>query len=136
MEIVIYQDQYQDQVIDLILPIQQQEFGSSITLADQPDLLEIPRVYQQGKGNFWVALEDGRVIGTIGAIAIDDKTLILRKMFVNVNYRGKDFGIGQGLMNTLLSWARKEQIREIYLGTIEAFKAAQGANGKRWSCRF
>jgi hypothetical protein len=42
----------QTQVIDLILHIQRQEFGLPIALEDQPDLLEIPTIYQRDNGNF------------------------------------------------------------------------------------
>ncbi len=92
IKISTYHPQYQAQVIDLILRIQQQEFGVSITLSDQPDLLNIPNFYQQGNGNFWVALDGDKVIGTIAAIDFDRKNLALRKMFVNSNYRGCGVG--------------------------------------------
>jgi N-acetylglutamate synthase-like GNAT family acetyltransferase len=119
-----YQPEYQDSIIQLILPIQREEFGSAITLDDQPDLLNIPAVYQQGHGNFWIALDTNQVIGTIAAIDIGHHQLTLRKMFVAAPYRGKSIGVGQQLLNTLCQWATEHQIREIYLGTIPAFKAA------------
>ncbi|MDE1907667.1 MAG: GNAT family N-acetyltransferase, partial [Rhodospirillales bacterium] len=52
-------------VVDLILPIQQGEFGVPVTLQDQPDLLEIPAFYQINGGGFWVAEAEGRIIGSI-----------------------------------------------------------------------
>ncbi|MGV0024614.1 hypothetical protein [Phormidesmis priestleyi] len=58
MQILTYQPQYQTQVIDLILYIQREEFGLPIRLEDQPDLLSIPTIYQQGNGNFWIAVEN------------------------------------------------------------------------------
>ncbi len=119
-----YQSQYQYAVIALILPIQQEEFGLPPILADQPDLLKIPRVYQQGNGNFWVALDEDIVIGTIGAIDIGCQQLVIRKMYVEVNYRGKEKGTANQLLTTLLNWAKEKNIREIYLGTTEVFKAA------------
>ncbi|KAM3100035.1 hypothetical protein ACKFKG_02240 [Phormidesmis sp. 146-35] len=64
MQILTYQPQYQMQVVKLILQIQREEFGLPITLEDQPDLLDIPTVYQQGNGNFWIAVENDQVIGT------------------------------------------------------------------------
>jgi len=124
IRISTYQPQYQQQIIDLILPIQQNEFGSSITLNDQPDLLDIPTVYQQGNGNFWLALQSDRVIGTIAAIDIGNDQLTLRKMFVAAPYRGQAIGVGGQLLKTLRDWAIDRNIVEIYLGTIEAFKAA------------
>ncbi len=84
IEISVYHPQYQAQVIELILKIQRDEFGLPITLDEQPDLLIIPTFYQQGNGNFWVALDKYKVIGTIAAIDIGNNQLVLRKMFVNV----------------------------------------------------
>ena len=63
--------QYQAEVIDLILKIQQQEFGVLITLKNQPDLSNIPKFYQQGNGNFWIALNGDNIIGTIAAIDVE-----------------------------------------------------------------
>jgi len=39
-------------IIDIILPIQQLEFGVPITLADQPDLLDIEDFYNLKGGGF------------------------------------------------------------------------------------
>lgn len=123
VQISTYNLKYQPQVVELILSIQRGEFGASITLADQPDLLQIPTVYQRGNGNFWVARKAERVIGTIAAIDMGDRRLALRKMFVAAPYRGK-FGIGQRLLDTLCFWAKERNVCEVYLGTIEPFKAA------------
>ncbi|MBD2304851.1 GNAT family N-acetyltransferase [Chroococcidiopsis sp. FACHB-1243] len=124
IQIVTYQTQYQAAIIKLILNIQQQEFGLPITLKDQHDLLDIPKFYQQGNGNFWIALDREKVIGTIAAIDIGNSQLALRKMFVDSKYRGKEIGLGQWLLNSLLNWARTKDIRDIYLGTVDVFQAA------------
>ena len=56
--------------MNVILTIQQSEFGIPITLEAQPDLLDIPSFYQKDNGNFWIALDGQEVIGTIALIAI------------------------------------------------------------------
>ena len=124
MQISIYQRKYQTPVVDLILQIQREEFGLPITLDDQPDLLDIPTVYQRGDGNFWVALDTDQVIGTIAAIDIGNHQLALRKMFVSAPHRGRSIGVGKQLLDALCGWATERKICEIYLGTVEAFKAA------------
>ena len=65
-----YSIQHQNQVIDLILHIQQKEYNVAITKNDQPDLLSIKDFYQTGNGNFWVAIQDDTVIGTISLLDI------------------------------------------------------------------
>ncbi len=124
MQISTYQAKYQTLIVDLILQIQREEFGLPITLDDQPDLLNIPTVYQQGDGNFWVALDSSQVIGTIAAIDIGNHQLALRKMFVASPYRGHSIKVGKQLLDALCSWATERRVCEIYLGTVEAFKAA------------
>ncbi len=124
MEILIYRKEHEQGVIDLILPIQQGEFGVPVTIADQPDLQNVAGVYQQGKGNFWVAVDNNKVVGTIALIDIGNRRVALRKMFVDVNYRGKTFGVAQRLMETVIEWCKQEGIDEIYLGTINIMEAA------------
>jgi len=47
-----FADADQQGVLDVILPIQQREFGIPITEADQPDLTDIPEFYQSGRAAF------------------------------------------------------------------------------------
>lgn len=125
IEITPFSLQHQTGVIELILPIQQREFGIDITLAEQPDLLEVPVFYQNGGGNFWVALDDGVVIGCIALLDIGNNQAALRKMFVAAPWRGKQYGIADALLAELLAWSRRNRIRQIYLGTTAQFTAAQ-----------
>ena len=109
-------------VLDLILPIQQREFGVPITAADQPDLASIPAVYQQGRGGFWVGLEDdGAVVGTLGLIDFGTGGA-LRKMFLRADQRGT--GLAQALLETLLGQARTGALPGIWLGTLPQMTAA------------
>jgi N-acetylglutamate synthase-like GNAT family acetyltransferase len=111
-------------VIDVVLPIQQDEFGVPITVADQPDLGAIETFYQSGLGGFWVAKVDGRVVGTIALKDIGGREAALRKMFVAAPYRGPAFGTAKQLLDTLLTEAAKRGIRRIFLGTTDKFVAA------------
>lgn len=120
-----YQDKHQQGVINLILPIQQIEFGVPVTIKDQPDLLIIPEFYQKNKGNFWVATDQENVIGSIGLIDIGHQAAAIRKMFVWADYRGKETGLGQALLDTAINWCKENEISSIYLGTVEQLKAAQ-----------
>ncbi len=125
MEIVVYSKEYEQEVIDLILNIQQNEFGVPVTIDDQPDLLNVQSFYCKDKGNFWIALEDEKLIGTIALIDIGNSQSALRKMFVQKDYRGKDKGTGQQLLDYVISWCKEKTIDEIYLGTFDKLQAAQ-----------
>ena len=124
IEIVPFSSNHQAGVIDVILPIQQLEFGVSITVEDQPDLLDIRGYYQQGSGNFWVALSNGEVVGTIALRDIGNRQGALRKMFVKPAYRGKGHGVARRLLEELIAFASSVRLRDLYLGTIDAFVAA------------
>jgi N-acetylglutamate synthase-like GNAT family acetyltransferase len=123
--IIPYREEYKSQVLDLILEIQQEEFLINITRNDQPDLENVESFYQKNNGNFWVCILHNQVIGTIALLDIGNDIGALRKMFVKKTYRGKEYGIGQLLLNTLLLWANEKNIKRIVLGTTEKFVAAQ-----------
>ena len=123
--IEIYTHSYRTEVADLILHIQKEEFGIPITLDQQPDLNDISGYYQTGNGNFWIAKAGDALVGTIALLDIGNGQVALRKMFVKRNYRGKEWGLGQKLLDTLIDWCAQQKITEIYLGTTEKFLAAQ-----------
>ena len=129
VRILPYDPLHQQGVIDTILPIQQGEFKVPITLADQPDLLDIPGFYRSGNGNFWVATSDktcstGEVIGTIALRDFGEGRGALRKMFVQGPWRGPEHRIAAQLLDILLRHARERGLREVWLGTTAVMPAA------------
>jgi N-acetylglutamate synthase-like GNAT family acetyltransferase len=123
-DIVPFASRHVKEVGALIVGIQRDEFQIPITLEDQPDLENIPAFYQQGAGNFWVAVSQGKVIGTVALLDIGNHQGALRKMFVDSRYRGPEHGVSARLLDTLLEWSRARGMREVYLGTTEKFLAA------------
>ena len=124
MNIVPFIPDYTEQVIDVILTIQNTEFDIPISRDQQPDLDNIPGYYQQGAGNFWVALDGEQVVGTISLLDIGNGQGALRKMFVHRDYRGGERGVARQLLHTLFDWARAHQYTAIFLGTTDKFLAA------------
>src|SRR4051812_12944432 len=118
-----YSNEYLDQVVDLILHIQQQEYNIPITKNDQPDLFTIEDFYQKGNGNFWVAVYDNKIVGTISLLDIGNNQVALRKMFVNKEYRGSKFKTASLLFNNAIKWAKECSIKTVYLGTTPQFLA-------------
>nr|WP_246880538.1 GNAT family N-acetyltransferase [Sporosarcina sp. 6E9] len=119
-----YSIKYQDEVIDLILDIQQKEYNVAITKDDQPDLLTIEDFYKTGNGNFWVAILDNTVIGTISLLDIGNQESALRKMFVKKEYRGPKYQTASRLLDNALRWAKEKSVNAVYLGTTPQFVAA------------
>jgi N-acetylglutamate synthase-like GNAT family acetyltransferase len=122
--IIPYEHQHLDGVRDLIVPIQRNEFGFSITYEDQWDLHDIPAFYRRGSGEFWVAVAGSEVVGSIALVDIGNAQGALRKMFVNAAYRGPQHGLARLLLERLLDHAGRHRIGEIFLGTTEKFRAA------------
>ena len=124
IHIVPFVAQHAEGAATLIIGIQRDEFGFPITLDDQPDLRDIPGFYQQGAGNFWVAVSEGEVVGTVALLDIGNGQGALRKMFVHATHRGREHGVSARLLDTLLGWSRARHVKEVYLGTTEKFLAA------------
>lgn len=119
-----FEAQHSAAVGELIVSIQREEFGFDIDLERQPDLSAIPAYYQHGAGNFWVALDQGNVVGTIALKDIGHHGVALRKMFVATEYRGAAWGVAATLLHGALDWARQHAVRSVFLGTTDKFRAA------------
>ena len=124
VEVVPFAPEHAGGVVAVILPIQQREFEIPITLDEQPDLRDIPAFYRRGSGNFWVAIDGGTVVGTVGLLDIGNGQAALRKMFVSATHRGPAHGVAKRLLDALLAWCRAHALREIHLGTTAKFLAA------------
>lgn len=118
-------NEYCQEIIDIILPIQQKEFNVPVTIEDQPDLFDIETNYHNTGGGFWGGFVNGKLAGTIALIGIGHNAGAIRKMFVKKEYRGKDTGIGQQLLNELIAYCRSAGIKDLYLGTVDKLAAAR-----------
>jgi GNAT superfamily N-acetyltransferase len=124
LEINLVNNTYSKEIIDLVLNIQQKEFNVPITIEDQPDLMQIDDFYFANGGSFWGAFINGELVGTIALIKFDEKAAAIRKMFVKKEFRGKEYGIAQKLLETLIAYCQKNGIDEVYLGTVSILQAA------------
>jgi GNAT superfamily N-acetyltransferase len=125
MEIVEYCEDLKDEVISLILNIQREEFGLSITLADQPDLQNVIKFYIKNGGGFWVSKHEASVVGTIALLNLGGGQYALRKMFVKAGFRGSEYCVAKNLLVYAEKWALlQKKATAIYLGTTERFIAA------------
>lgn len=115
MRIETYRGAYDDEIISLILSIQNDEAEISLSIQEQPDLLDIEQYYQQSGGNFWVALSAGKVIGTIGLMLKDRHCAILKKFFVKKEFRAQKIGLA--LYETLLNYAIVTGVQCVILDT-------------------
>ena len=119
-----FQKQYEDQVINLIVGIQRGEFNICCSIVQQPDLKNIPNIYQKGNGGFWIARDQEKIIGTIALLDIGDQVCALKKIYVDKKYRGKEKTVAKNLLDILLAFAKGKSVKTIYLGTVPVYHAA------------
>lgn len=111
-----YKEEDCEEVIALVLGCQN-DGTREIRLEDQPDLLRIREAYMAGGGGFWVARDNGRVVGTIALMNKGDGVGILKKFFVDEPYRSYPFHLGLQLYAVLLRFARERHFRRLVLDT-------------------
>ena len=122
MEIIKYREEYKQQIIDLILHIQNAEAGIDLQIEEQPDLLNIPSYYEKNGGEFWAAVDNDEVIGTIAIMNYGNGNGVLKKFFVRADWRGKKLGLA--LYQTLMEYVKKGGYRQLLLDTPSVAKAS------------
>lgn len=120
MQIRAYSEEYKNETKQFILRILEKEFG--LTGISRPDLDEIPEVYQYERSNFWIAIENEKVIGTIALKNCGSNRGYIKRMYVGKAFRGK--GVAHELISTLIRFAKDNGYQELFLGTIEDLIAA------------
>lgn len=104
-------------VIDIVLHAQNDGTRPPVSVEDQPDLLDITGEYIGKGGDFWVAKDGERLVGTIGVMPYGDDIAVLKKFFVSEDYQGAPHHIGRRLYQGLLDHAREKGCRTILLDT-------------------
>lgn len=122
MKIETYRGKFDDEITSLILSIQNDEAKIGLSLQEQPDLLDIHRSYQQPGGEFWIALSDNRVIGTIGLMLKENHCAVLKKFFVEKAFRSQKVGLS--LYNEFLKYAVSKGVHHIILDTPSVARAS------------
>ncbi len=115
MQIERYSGKYDEEIRELILTIQNKEAKIDLSLAEQPDLLAIGESYQKSGGQFFLATENGKVIGTVGLMLKEKNCAVLKKFFIKKEFRSKRVGLE--LYRELLQYAKKAGVRHIILDT-------------------
>lgn len=119
IQIVKFNPIYSKKIYSFVMDIKVNELGWK---NDATDLLSIEKIYLSGNGNFWVALDSDKVIGTIALEDMKEKQGYLQRMYLAKKYRGT--GLATELLNNLLKFARARGFKEIYLGTTNVAKRA------------
>ena len=89
IEIRTFTENDTNEIIQLVLHCQNDGTRPMVTVEDQPELLHIKETYLDGGGNFWVAVKQERVVGSIGLMDCGGGLGLLKKFFVYEEYRGE-----------------------------------------------
>jgi len=113
-----YSDEYKEQIKNVI-----GKTLADISVIDRKnlpindkDLDKIKNIYF-GKGRFWVAVKDSKVIGTVAIRDLGGNIAKLNRMFVLIEIHGN--GTGQKLLDHALSFAKRQGFIKIILNTHE-----------------
>lgn len=74
-------------------------------------------------GELWMAEADGKIVGFIAIIGIDEKNAQLRWFLIEPEFRGK--GLGHQLMAEALGYCRRKKFTRVYLWTFKGLDAAR-----------
>lgn len=135
ISIIQFDDKYTQDVIDLVLHFQNDGTRPTVSVDDQPDLLRITDMYINAGGNFWIAVDDGKLAGSIGIMPYGDQVAVLKKFFVYEKYQGEPVHLGQKLYAAFLDFAKEKGFAAILLdtpyNTVRAHKFYEKAGFKK-----
>lgn len=112
----------QSELTDFVLGIQNGEFGLGFKNDEQQDLIHTSQFYENG--GFWIAELEHNIVGCIGLQKLHPTIGVLRKMFVQKEFRGKDLNIAQQLFEKLKTEAIHLGFEKILLDTPAIAKAS------------
>lgn len=99
-----YQSKDTPEVKQLIRSILNQEFHSASAAYPETDLDRIPEIYGGPREGFFVALENGKIVGTCAVKEESKHIALLRRLFVDPKFR--KLGIGSQLVDEAAEFAR------------------------------
>ncbi len=122
MKIRIFQEKDNIAVKELVNTILYKEFPLSRKAYSIDDLDAISRAYGGSRDVFYVAEEEGQIIGTVG-IKEESKTVaLLRRVYVHPNFRCK--GYGSNLMDKAIAFCKEKRYNQLVFRSTDQMKNA------------
>jgi len=112
MEIIEFDPKYTQEIYDFVWSVRTAEIGWK---SEPEDLHDIPKFYLKDGGNFWMAVDDGDVVGTVALKNMGKNRGYLERMYLAKPYRGT--GVAQEMLAKLVAHAKSIKLQEIYLAT-------------------
>ena len=87
-----------------------------------PDLLAFDAHYAVPHGAFWVVIDDGRVVGSVGVDRRGTDVAELHRLYLDREQRGRR--LGERLVELVLDWCRAQAITRLELWSDTRFEHA------------
>ncbi len=120
MEIIEFSNEYRDETIQLLIDVAVNEYGF-VNWEKWFRIFE-NEFYINDNGNCWLAIESGKVVGTISLKNLCNNIGEIKNLYVHSRYRNRK--IAQSLLDTLIKFARSNGYNELQLDTYDEFKEA------------
>ena len=89
---------------------------------EEPELLAVKTAFAAKGGNFWVAEDQGQVVGTLAYFPHSDEKWELKKLYVHASARRR--GLARQLMNLVEQLAQQHDVKQLSLWTDTRFVEA------------
>jgi GNAT superfamily N-acetyltransferase len=86
------------------------------------DLAAVPEHYRAPRAGFWVAEDEGAIVGTVAVRPKDESTCELKRLYVRADCRGT--GLGERLYQHAEAFARAAGYQRFWLDSSRRFKKA------------
>jgi N-acetylglutamate synthase-like GNAT family acetyltransferase len=109
-------------VKNLILSILEKEYPFDRSAYQDSDINDISGTYE-GEGNaFFVIEKDKKIVGTAGIKRDTAESALLRRLFVDANYRKR--GIGTALLKKAIEFSKSKEYKEMIFRATDRMKDA------------
>lgn len=114
-----------DYVIRRHIELYDKEYGFSSEFGEYVEkyVLKFHEHHDVTKENMWIAEEDGKLVGMIALVKVDDDNAQLRWFLIEPETRGK--GLGYILVKTVINFCKENGYKHIFLWTINILGAAR-----------
>ena len=122
MEARMYKPEDSVAVKDLILSILEKEYPFDRSAYQDSDINDISGTYSGRDNVFFVIEEKDKVIGTIGVKKDAPESALIRRFFVDTNYRKK--GLGTMLLEKAVEFCKSKNYKEICFRATDRMRDA------------
>jgi len=136
MEILPAQESDAREIIELVDAVWREHGFSLMIEIEERHLLDPGRYFRDQNGEFWVAREDGRMVGTVG-FKIDNGIAEMKTLYVKADARGKGLGTRLSLMSIDAAKKNGAKLMELWSDTrfLEAHRLYERLGFKRFGER-